>query len=188
MPTKQDTIQLKFASNQWSMKHGGGPWQLPPNYPQLIVGENQVGLFVFEIAPSTNATFSSNPFTQKGGVNSKADFPDQFLVFPMNSKKLIVVDTNENKGGGHYAGGTYDYQLNFVGATPLDPIITNTGCCRLYSQAELISYSLAAASLLLLYILVLRPWLARRAAASPPPNTAAGGAANPDSKKGPGPL
>jgi hypothetical protein len=82
-----------------------------------------------------------------------------------------VVDTNENKGGGPYHGGNYDYQLNFVGKKPLDPIISNNGCCKLFSEKEIISYSLDALSVLLLAVLVvklvIKPWLDGRKAANP---------------------
>ena len=190
MPTKQETIQVKFdtGANEWSMRKGGGPWQLPPNYPTLEVDENEVGLFTFEIVATNDATFAADAFSEKPGVNPpKADFPDQFLEFPMGPKKLIVVDTNEAKGGGHYSGGTYEYQLNFVGKKPLDPIITNNGCCQLFSNSELISYSLAAVSMLLLIMLVVRPWLARRAAGPPSSGPSGTGSSAADPKNGPGP-
>ncbi len=164
MPTKQGIIRLKFdtTANEWAMKVGSGGFQLPP-YPTLVVGKNQVGLFTFQIEPETNATFATTPFTQKGGIPQKADFSDQFIVIPQGSKTLVVVDTNEHKGGGNYPGGSYEYQLNFVGMKPLDPIITNNGCCQLFSTGELIAYGLAFAALCALAVVGFRNWRARQA-------------------------
>jgi hypothetical protein len=188
MPTKLETIELKLnSSNQWLMKVGSGGWQAPP-YPELVVGQNEAGVFTFTIVGSGNAKFAGNAFVQKANANpNKPDFADQFIAIPRGDKELIVVDTNQSKGGGPYPGGKYVYELNFVGAPPLDPIITNNGCCQLYSTGELIAYGLAFAALCALAVVGFRNWRARHAAASPRPGGTGGGSSPADPNNDPGP-
>jgi len=168
MPTKPETIEVRWntAANDWSMRVGSGGWHLPP-YPELVVGPDEVGVFTFKIVGSGDAKFAADAFSEKTNANpSKADFADQFSEHLRGSNELIVIDKNEAKGGGHYPGGKYEYQLNFMGMKPLDPIITNNGCCQLYSTGELIAYGIALAALCALAVMGFRNWRARRAAPS----------------------
>lgn len=165
MPTKKETIELRFdtSSDKWGMRLGGtGPFNYGPNYPVLKVDEDQVGVFTFTIIGSSGRDFAdTDAFVPKG--NGMPDFADQFLVFGEGTRELTVIDLNEAAGGGSYAGGNYRYELHFDKEPPLDPIITNNGCCKFLSQGEAIAYSIAVAAVIPLAIISYRRWQSKRA-------------------------
>ena len=175
MPAKIETMKVRLnTDDKWEMKAGSGPWQLPPNYPSLEVSEDQVGVFSYEIIGSGNVAFDAvAPFVQKAGANpQKSDFNNQFIVLGKGTRELTVIDVNGMKDGNGYSGDTYEYELRFTeSAPPLDPIITNRGCCNSFaiSSTEAVVYSLALASAGALAALGFRKWRANR-----PPLAASG--------------
>lgn len=172
MKVKLDEIKVKFDNNQWQMKVGGGGWQGPP-YPQIQVPEDNVGVLAFEIISTNDVNFhQSDPFVQKGGTiqnPQKADFNDQFIVLGKGERELTVIDVNGMKEGSTYQGGSYEYKLQFdvpAGSNipqQLDPIITNMGCCKLYSYSgiEVAGYSLLIATAGALAAVGYRKWRAK---------------------------
>ena len=165
MPSQKETIKLTYepSAGYWMMGKGTAPLQGPQGYPTLEVPENHIGKFTFVIQGTPGVKFAgSSPFVPKQGKSNPSDFADQFMVIPDRSgKKLTVIDLNENANGGQYNGGNYDYELRFDNGTTLDPIITNNGCCRSFSQAETIAYGIAAVAVLALAVMAYRSWRAR---------------------------
>lgn len=160
------TLKLNFNDkNEWWMAKGMEPAKGPNDYPKLKVDFDHEGLFTFRIQNPQDVTFATtDPFVPKSAKNTLTDFHDQFTFEGQGTRTLTVKDANASKNGGPYAGGDYHYELRFSDGTTLDPIITNTGCCRAMSESNLVFYSLGAVALLALIILIVRPILARRSA------------------------
>lgn len=179
MPAKLDGMELRLINNKWQMRLNKGGWQDAP-YPQLSVDKEQVGVFTFQIVGAGEEVVfhPTDPFIEKPSTNPGApkDFKDQFIVLGKGSKELTVIDVNGMKNGQGYDGGTYNYALQFTGADPLDPIITNMGCCKAtvsFSTGEAVVYSLILAGAGALAMLGLRKLLAK-------PSPAAAGVARKD--------
>lgn len=171
MKAKLETMKVRLdGTNKWEMKVGSGSWQPGPNYPNLEVEEDEVGVFTYEIIGSNTVTFDPvAPFVQKAGASpQKSDFNDQFIVLGEGTRELTVIDVNGMENGGSYPGASYEYELHFAGQTgtnvpPLDPIITNMGCCRSYSISgtEAVVYSLLIAGAGALAVMGYRKWRGR---------------------------
>ena len=163
MPVKQKAIDIRLHADGWRMKKDDGTWVKPADYPPIDIAYNEVGLLKFKIIGSPK--FAANPFVQKEDANPyHADFADQFSILAKTPKELLVIDLNQASGGGPYAGGNYAYELHFANdVDPLDPIITNNGCCRFVSNAEAVAYAVAFAALIPLAVIGYRRWRANRA-------------------------
>ena len=169
---KVDKADLKLnyvpKDKEWRMAKDMDNAQGSDNYPKLKVDYGNTGEFTFKIQNPKNVTFAeSDPFVVKPGKGSPNDFASQFSVAANNGDTLVVKVANANPNGGEYPGGDYHYQLNFnAGIPPLDPILTNGGCCKPAPQSNLLYYALGGVALLALFFLIIRPMLARRSAAA----------------------
>ena len=172
MPAKFETMKVRLNNNnQWEMKQGKGPWQGPPNYPEIEVNKGDVGVFTYEIVGSGTVTFDPlDPFVQKANANpQQPDFGDQFRVFGKGERELTIIDVNGQDGTTDYPGGNYAYELRFSeGAPPLDPIIKNLGCCKAVelSSGEAVVYALTIAAGGALAAIGVRKLFSNRAPAS----------------------
>ena len=155
-------IKVRFQGGQWEMKKSGGGWEGPP-YPKLEVAEDDVGVLTYDIVGSNEVNFHPvDPFIQKPGANpKKSDFNDQFIVLGKGTRELTVIDVNGLKDGQNYQGDSYEYMLQFSNGSELDPIITNMGCCKLYSQAEAVAYVIAFAAVCAMAFMGYRLWRAK---------------------------
>ncbi|MEO7654219.1 MAG: hypothetical protein ABIS23_00865 [Sphingomicrobium sp.] len=163
-----DTAELKltYKDSKWRMAKGMENAKGKGEYPVLEVKKDHVGKFTFKINDQDNVTFADVPFAPMAGANNPTDFAGQFTVKKESPKKIVVDVLNATPGDpeAEYLGGTYTYELRFDGATTLDPIITNGGCCRTTMQSDMAFLAVGAVALLALIFLVVRPMLARRAA------------------------
>ena len=129
MKTEKPDVSLKYkdkngdGQKEWHMQAGTGkPEKGPGAYDKLVIGQGDNGIFTFEIKTPGITFDPNNPIDfrlESGGT----DMSDQFIEKIVDGK-LIVADPNSDQ-----VLTEYYYQLNFVGATPLDPIIQN-GCCN----------------------------------------------------------
>ena len=149
----KDTAELKltFKDGKWRMAKGMKNSEGKGEYPALEVNESKEGQFTFKIDyPNDGVVFAEEPFGPMVGADNPPDFKQQFDVRKVDSKKIVVDVRNANPTDPEapYAGGVYTYELRFKDAPPLDPIITNGGCCKnLMSSGDtmsLVSESAAA--------------------------------------------
>jgi hypothetical protein len=159
--TKTQAIELTFEpqAGYWLMDGKG-----PPDYPTLVVPMNHKGQFTFTIKDTPGVTFGSPAFVKKTGKPDPGDFGSQFQQAKPNGKTLVVTDANANQNGQPYGRKDYHYELRFTNDVPLDPIITNMGCC----QRDYGAYYAIGAGIALVasYYFFIRPWLQRRSAAA----------------------
>jgi len=158
----KDTIRLSYAEDNggWWMAKGQGNAKPKNDYPKLKVDFDKSGEFTFVIQNANGTKFAKDAFVPKG--NNPSDFGSQFTVTGQGTETLKVMVKNEDPTNPtkKYDGGNYTYALQFTDKPPLDPIITNGGCCRA-NQTSIVYYSLGAVALVALVVLVIRPMLAR---------------------------
>lgn len=128
MKTEKPDITLKYKDNagkmEWTMQAGAGkPEKGPGNYDKLVVGQGDNGIFTFAIKTNGIKFDPANPIEIKL-AGTGTDMSDQFMHKIVDETVLIVADPNSDQ-----VPTEYYYKLNFQGAGPLDPIITN-GCCK----------------------------------------------------------
>lgn len=152
--------KLRGDKQEWWMAKGMGTAHGPGDYPKLSVNFDNSGEFTFQIHNPSAVTFAATdafgPKAQKANPN---DFGDQFTVSGEGTKTLVVKDANSNKGGGHYKGGDYNYQLRFSDGSTLDPIISNGGCC--VNKSSYVWYAIGAVAIVALLVLLLKPMLVK---------------------------
>ena len=170
--TKAHAVTVTFEPNAgyWMMDVGNGR-KGPPDYPTLEVPYNHKGEITFRITDTPGVSFANPAFVQKKGKPDPGDFGAQFQAkVTGNGKILTILDANTSPNG-QRQNKDYHYELNFTNEVPLDPIITNMGCCR--STADYSAYYAigAGVALVAFYLFFIRPWLARRAAGSGPAAT-----------------
>lgn len=160
----KDTAELKltYKNGKWRMAKGMANSEGKADYPKLEVKESKEGQFTFKIDYPDDASFADVPFGPMTGAKNPPDFAEQFSWRKVDSKKIIVDVRNAdpNDPTADYAGGVYTYELRFKDAPPLDPIITNGGCCKnlavsggamnLVSEPAAVGISLGAAALVIL--------------------------------------
>jgi len=119
---------------QWNMSmNASGNGQGPGNYKHIEVNVGNTATITFKIVDPQGITFApNNPptsspiYIQSGTSKPVSGVDPQFqpVVLATNGPdagiKLTVPDSNTT-------AGAYTYQLNFVGAPPLDPIVDNGG-------------------------------------------------------------
>jgi len=140
-------VKLSYSNQlgHWRMADGMKPAQGPGDYPKLAIKYNEEGLIVFKILHPQDTKFAAtDAFVPKAGKNNPADFAAQFTVTGQGTDTLTVKVENADtsKPGQPYKGGDYHYQLQFTNKGPLDPIISNGGCC--YSNLQSTSFLIAA--------------------------------------------
>lgn len=125
-------LKLTFKDGEWRMAKGMENAKGKGEYPALEVKESKEGQFTFKIDYPSSLTFAEVPFGPQAGADNPPDFADQFAVRKVDSKKIVVEVRNANPKNpeADYEGGVYTYELRFKDAPPLDPIITNGGCCK----------------------------------------------------------
>jgi hypothetical protein len=170
MPANLETIDVRLNSaDKWQMRLNHGDWEDYPNYPDIVINRDDVGVLTYRIVGSGGVKFHDvQPFVEKSRPgNPPSDFLDQFKVYGAGTRELTIIDIN-GKDNSNYPGGTYNYELRFAGppnttVPPLDPIITNMGCCRAIglSGAEAVAYSLLIATAGALVAVGYRKWRAR---------------------------
>lgn len=158
--------RLQGTNSEWWMALGSGTARGPGDYPKVTVARDDTGDLTFTIINPAGTMFAStNPFGPKVGAPNPTDFWDQFTVVSgAGTKRLVVHDANANKDGSPYAGGDYNYQLNFSSGTPsLDPVITNGGCCnKPFAGNNLAFLAIGLVALVVIYVLIVRPMMSRR--------------------------
>jgi hypothetical protein len=143
-------LKLTYKDGKWRMAKGMEHAKGKGEYPVLEVKESKEGQFTFKISNQDDVTFAEVPFGPMAGADNPSDFAEQFQVRKADSKKIVVDVRNANPKDpeADYAGGVYTYELRFDGAPPLDPIITNGGCCKALTSSggtmSLVSESAAA--------------------------------------------
>ena len=125
-------LKLAFKDGKWRMAKGMENAKGKGEYPTLQVKESKEGQFTFKIDYPSNLTFADVPFGPMAGADNPPDFDQQFTVRKADPKKIIVdvLNANPKDPTADYAGGVYTYELRFKDAPPLDPVITNGGCCK----------------------------------------------------------
>lgn len=140
------TVQLNYKSGGWKIV-GPGNHDIPPNHSRIkFAGNSGEGDITFKIIGSSGAKFAkANPFipTQIDGPSAASQFS---VVSGAGTDQLVVKNLNSNSGETDYY-----YQLNFEGAPPIDPIITN-GCCQSRLSYPLAEYALAGVAILMAVI------------------------------------
>lgn len=134
------TLETSATGTGWHMEVVGGGKGGPGNYPKIDIPKGSPETpFKFQITGNgtQGVTFSTDPIwvavddgtgSPKGaGVNSQIDD----VQVTQGGKSLTFTDLNTEKV-------VLTYQLNFTGAPPLDPIITNGGG----GEGELSAYAL----------------------------------------------
>ena len=130
----KDTAELKltFKDGNWRMAKGMENAKGKGEYPELKVKESKEGQFTFKIEHPSDLTFAEVPFGPMEGADNPPDFAEQFSVRKAAPNKIVVevLNANPKDPAADYAGGVYTYELRFNDAPPLDPVITNGGCCK----------------------------------------------------------
>lgn len=138
-PFQNFDVQLKYtsATETWGISRDGNNWSSPQSFPAIKVDYGYQGQITFTIVQSPGVTFAqSSPFLvgPKGSGTTKPTGVDpQFTATPgANGTSLVVQDLNgvPNQPQKAYGGGDFTYVLNFANAKQIDPVITNTGCCK----------------------------------------------------------
>lgn len=167
---KEVSLTYDAASKSWAMSAGNSGKKSPKDFAPIKVDYGYEGRIIFTITDSPReVTFADKDPMFAAPVTDPPSKPtglDPQFTIQSNSTptKLVVRDLNGVPGQNHqgYAGGDYNYVLNFNNAAPIDPIISNSGCCQPMGGDSIVYYALGGVALLALLVLVLRPILARR--------------------------
>lgn len=149
---EKDTAELKltFKDGKWRMAKGMEVAKGKGEYPALEVKESKEGQFTFKINNQDDVTFADEPFGPMAGADNPPDFAQQFSVRKVDAKSIVVdvLNADPTDPTAPYPGGVYTYELRFKDAPPLDPVITNGGCCKSLASSvdnmSLVSESAAA--------------------------------------------
>lgn len=167
-PVKNFEVALSYSADakSWGLSMGKGSKFAPNDFPPIKVPYGYSGQVTFKIVDSPGVTFDpTNPILAAPVTNppSKPTALDaQFKVLPSTDPTtLIVADLNGVPGKPHqgYSATDYNYVLNFVNAEQIDPIISNSGCCRvtgdnfLSSSAGVMTIALIAVAVFAVLIL-----------------------------------
>lgn len=162
-PPANFEVKMKYnATNRtWALYHGNqGPYTVD-NFPKITVPYGHTGTITFNIVESPGVTFDpTNPLLAMPVTNppSKPNGLDPQFKVESNSTPtaLVVSDLNGVPGKPHdvYAATDYNYALKFVGARPIDPIISNSGCCKPTGPGFLQGNGMIVAGALLLIAVV----------------------------------
>ena len=117
------------GSFKWKVVHDGHGSDDPQHYPRVKLSKDSgPHLIFFKLSGNDNGvTFSQDPIWVKAGGKpgpKAADPQIPFAVPVENGKALVVLDLNDNDAS---TALELNYQLNFVNADPVDPIIENGG-------------------------------------------------------------
>ena len=168
----QHTITLNYypTTGRWTMDDGNGA-KGPSSYPRIVVPYNHKGEIVFKIKDTGGAKveFANPAFVRKTNKPDPGDFPAQFTSTVSGGGKILTVTDANSSANGQPHQTDYHYELLFTGARPLDPIITNMGCCQVARDNYLLPLAIGGAALLAIYFFVVRPWLARKSVQAKPP-------------------
>lgn len=171
-PAKIKDVSLTYdaKSKSWTLSGADGGKVSPKDFAPIKVDYGYEGKITFTIKDSPrDVTFAGKdpmlaaPVTDPPSKPTKLD--PQFTILPSSTPtKLVVRDLNGVPGQNHqgYSGGDYNYVLNFNNASPIDPIISNSGCCQPAGGNSNFYFALGGVALLALLVLVLRPILAKR--------------------------
>lgn len=164
-PAKATNVSLSYdsGSGTWKMGFTGDNMVSPDQFAPIVVPFGWEGKITFTIVNSpANVTFADQdpitvlPFTNWKDKPTAVD--PQFSV-KSSQTELVVKDLNGHpdhpqKG---YDGGHFNYVLHFDNAPPIDPIISNSGCCK---PTGWLDYpGLGAGAMLALLVVAARPML-----------------------------
>lgn len=155
----------------WEMEYDGVKGNSPSSYPAIKVGKGSKDVKIeFTIHDGGNITFvpkdqkpiyvqEIDPTTPKKPAKGVVNYQFEVEKVSQDGKTLVVKDKNGSQA-------TYSYELNFLNASPLDPIITNGGGGNKFYDAIQANPIVAGAVLLLLvagiYVLFRRKNVAAR--------------------------
>ena len=135
MKTEKPDVKLRYQEPQngqpgkWHMNVGKGE-KGPGQYDDLVVGQGDDGIFVFQIQ-TPHIVFDPAKAIEIKLEGPGTDLSKQFFYKVEQGDKLIVADPNSDQ-----VATKYYYKLNFLSTQaskpnpePLDPVITN-GCCK----------------------------------------------------------
>ena len=170
-PVKNFEVVLTYdsESESWGIARGKGRPVAPEQFPAITVPYGHSGQITFSIEGSAGVTFDpTNPILAAKVTNppSKPTTLDpQFAVVPSNDPtKLIVTDLNGIPGKPQkgYDKTDYNYVLNFVNAKQLDPIISNSGCCKPTGAMDFFRSTEGMMTIAILFVVVIATLLLRR--------------------------
>lgn len=135
---KNHTIRLEYdprdPAGPWLMSVGTTKYKKGKgNYDKIKIEKHDLGMLYFNIETSGIKFHPTNPIEIKAADPLIPGNPKQFVPKVLPSGVLKVESPNSDP-----VPTEYYYQLNFIGADPLDPIIQN-GCCghNLVAKSEM---------------------------------------------------
>lgn len=136
-PPEKHVIELKYDGESWGMSKAGQQKFTPEDFPPIKIKYGHSGEITFKIVESPGVTFDpTTPMLAAKLTNppSKPTALDpQFTINPNSTSTVLIVDDLNgvpNKPQKGYDKTDFNYVLNFVNAKPVDPVISNGGCCR----------------------------------------------------------
>lgn len=135
-PPETHVIELKYDGESWGMSKAGQQKFAPEDFPPIKIKYGHSGEITFKIVESPGVTFDpTTPMLAAKLTNppSKPTALDpQFTINPNSTSTVLIVDDLNgvpNKPQKAYGKTDFNYVLNFVNANPVDPVISNGGCC-----------------------------------------------------------
>ena len=138
-PEDKHVLELKYYSTNkaWGLSKGGITKMAPEDFPPIKIKYGYAGEITFKIVESPGVTFApTNPIlAAKVTVppSKPTGLDPQFTIDPASTSTVLIVDDlNAVPGKPHqgYDKTDFNYVLNFVNADPVDPVISNGGCCK----------------------------------------------------------
>ena len=132
-------VELTYngASESWGLSKEGRSKVAPEDFPPIKVKYGHPGEITFKIVESPGVTFApTNPIlAAKVTVppSKPTGLDPQFTIDPASTPTVLIVDDLNAVPGKPQKGydkTDFNYVLNFVNAKPVDPVISNGGCCR----------------------------------------------------------
>lgn len=138
-PQEPHVVELTYdaTSESWGLSKAGRSKVAPEDFPPIKVKYGHSGEITFKIVESPGVTFApTNPIlAAKVTVppSKPTGLDPQFTIDPASSPTVLIVDDLNGIPGKPQKGydkTDFNYVLNFVNAKPVDPVISNGGCCR----------------------------------------------------------
>ena len=138
-PKDTHVVEVKYdaAAESWGLSNPGKSKVAPADFPAIKISYGYEGEITFKIVDSPGVTFDPTNPILAAKVTVPASKPTgldpQFTVDPASSPTVLIVDDLNGVPGKPqkaYDKTDFNYVLNFVNAKPVDPVISNGGCCR----------------------------------------------------------
>src|SRR5437764_227207 len=113
--------------SQWNMSLNGGNSQGPQNYPTVSVTATSGNTITYKIVNPQSITFDpTNPIYVQAGTTKPTSGVNAQFSYALSADHQGLANTVLTVTDANTQSGQYSYVMNFVNATPLDPIIDNS--------------------------------------------------------------